>query len=111
MRKPRDIDAELKALADKAKGLKAKRVLQLGELVTVTGADGLDLETLAGALLAAVTEAASDDQKEAWRSEGAAFFQRQGRWRQGRKGRSGAEAQKSGDGGGAGSNGEGDPAR
>ena len=48
MRKPRDIDSELKALADKAKGLKAKRVLQLGELVTVTGADTLDLETLAG---------------------------------------------------------------
>ena len=53
MRKPRDIDAELRALSDRAKGLKAKRVLQLGELVTITGADALDLETLAGALLAA----------------------------------------------------------
>ena len=79
MRKPRDIDAELKALADKAKGLKAKRVLQLGELVTVTGADALDLETLAGALIAAVASAKSHDQKEAWRSEGAAFFQRRAR--------------------------------
>jgi hypothetical protein len=106
MRKPRDIDAELKALADKAKGLKAKRVLQLGELVAVTGADALDLETLAGALLAAVNGAKSADQKEAWRSEGAAFFQRRGR-----KGRSGVEAPKSGDGGGAGSNGDGDPPR
>ena len=106
MRKPRDIDAELKALADKAKNLKAKRVLQLGELVTVTGADSLDLETLAGALLAAVNGAKSPEQKEAWRSEGAAFFQRRGR-----KGRSGVEAPKSGDGGGAGSNGDGDPAR
>jgi hypothetical protein len=106
MRKPRDIDAELKALADKAKGLKAKRVLQLGELVAVTGADALDLETLAGALLAAVNGAKSADQKEAWRSEGAAFFQRRGR-----KGRSGVEAPKSGDGGGDGSNGDGDPPR
>jgi hypothetical protein len=106
MRKPRDIDAELRALSDKAKGLKAKRVLQLGELVTVTGADALDLETLAGALLAAVNGAKSPTQKEAWRSEGAAFFQRRGR-----KGRSGVEASGSGDGGGAASHGDGDPAR
>jgi hypothetical protein len=106
VRKPRDIDAELKALADKAKGLKAKRVLQLGELVTVTGADTLDLETLAGALIAAVSAAKQSETKEAWRSEGAAFFQRRGR-----KGRAGVEAPKSGDGGGARSNGDGDPAR
>jgi hypothetical protein len=106
MRKPRDIDAELKVLANKAKGLKAKRVLQLGELVTVTGADALDLETLAGSLLAAVNGAKSPAQKEAWRSEGAAFFQRRGR-----KGRRGAEAPKSGDGGGAAPGGDGDPAR
>jgi len=106
MRKPRDIDSELKALADKAKGLKAKRVLQLGELVTVTRADALDLETLAGALLAAVNGAKSADKKEAWRSEGAAFFQRRGR-----KGRSGVDAPKSGDGSRAGSNGGRDPAR
>lgn len=105
MRKPRDIDAELKALSDKAKGLKAKRVLQLGELVTVTGADTLDLETLTGALLAAVNGAKSADQKEAWRSEGAAFFQRRGR-----KGRSGVEASAPGDVGGARSSSGGDPA-
>lgn len=75
-RKPRDIDAELKALQDKAKTLKAKRLVQFGELVVATGADTLDLETLAGALLAAVNGAKSAEQKEAWRSEGAAFFQR-----------------------------------
>ncbi len=75
MRKPRDIDAELKALADKARGLKAKRILQLGELVTITCADALDLETLAGALLAAVEGAKAAEQKEAWRREGAGFFQ------------------------------------
>jgi hypothetical protein len=106
VRKPRDIDAELKALADKAKGLKAKRVLQLGELVTVTGADTLDLETLAGALIAAVSGAKQPERKEAWRSEGAAFFQSRGR-----KGRSGVEAPKSGNGNSAGSNGDGDAAR
>jgi len=106
MRKPRDIDAELRALQDKAKGLKAKRVLQLGELVAVTGADALDLETLAGALLSAVNCAKSVEQKEAWRSEGAAFFQRRGR-----KGRAGVEAPKSGDGGGARTNNDGDPPR
>ena len=44
MRKPRDIDAELKALAEKAKQLKERRVLQLGELVIGTGADSIDAE-------------------------------------------------------------------
>ena len=78
MRKVRDYDAELKALNDKAKALKARKVQQLGELVTSTGADALDLDVLAGALLAAV-ESASAEEKEAWRSKGAAFFQRKGR--------------------------------
>jgi len=55
MRKPRDIDAELKALQDKQRSLKLKRITQFGELVTATGGDALDLETLAGALLDAVT--------------------------------------------------------
>src|SRR3546814_20751010 len=67
MRKVRDYDAELRALNDKAKALKARKVQQLGELVTSTGADALDLDTLAGALLAAV-EAADANEKEAWRS-------------------------------------------
>ena len=73
MRKPRDFDSELKALADKAKALKERRVRQLGELVTATGADALDADVLAGALLHAVTvkDAAT---KEGWRKAGAAFF-------------------------------------
>jgi hypothetical protein len=75
MRKPRNIDAELKVLSDKAKELKARRTVQLGELVCVTGADALDLEVLAGALLAAIAGAQSVPTKEAWRAEGAAFFQ------------------------------------
>ena len=38
VRKPRDFDAELKALDDKARGLKTRKVHQLGELVIATGA-------------------------------------------------------------------------
>src|SRR3546814_982728 len=44
MRKTRDYDAELRALSDKAKSIKAKKIQQLGELVTGTGADALDLD-------------------------------------------------------------------
>ena len=77
MRKVRDYDAELKALGDKVATLKARKVQQLGELVTATGADALDLNMLAGALIEAL--AANADTKEAWRTEGAAFFQRRGR--------------------------------
>lgn len=73
MRKPRDFDAELKTLADKTKALKELRVRQLGELVTATGADALDAETLAGALLAAVDET-DKAVMEGWRRRGAAFF-------------------------------------
>ncbi|OYX65785.1 MAG: conjugal transfer protein TraD [Sphingomonadales bacterium 32-64-17] len=73
MRKPRDFDTELKVLADKAKALKERRVRQLGELVAATGADALDADLLAGALLDAVAmkDAAA---KEGWRKAGAAFF-------------------------------------
>jgi len=78
MRKVRDYDAELKALEDKARSLKARRVEQLGQLVTATGADALDMETLAGVLLDAVASQ-NAEAKEAWRLKGAAFFQRRGR--------------------------------
>ena len=75
MRKPRDIDSELKALEAKAKTLKERRVRQLGELVIATGADALDADMLTGALLGAVaTKDAST--KEGWRKAGASFFQR-----------------------------------
>jgi|TARA_R100000501_G_scaffold18455_3_gene39083 hypothetical protein len=74
MRKPRDFDSELKALADKAKQLKERRVRDLGALVTATGADALDADVLAGVLLDA---AANTDKAtaEGWRKRGAAFFQ------------------------------------
>src|SRR5258707_5743774 len=52
MRKPRDFDGELKALQDKARDLKSRKVQQLGELVIATGADSLSVDELAGALIA-----------------------------------------------------------
>jgi Conjugal transfer protein TraD len=78
MRKPRDFDSELQALSDKAKQLKSRKVLQLGELVIATGADALDPEMLTGALLG-VVKAKDTKEREAWRASGAAFFQRQSR--------------------------------
>ncbi|MBJ7500182.1 MAG: conjugal transfer protein TraD [Sphingopyxis sp.] len=72
MRKPRDFDAELHALTDKAKALKLKKQSQLGELVLATGAGALSIEQLAGALLDAA--GAETSRKEAWRKSGAAFF-------------------------------------
>lgn len=73
VRKPRDYDAELKALSEKAQALKERKIKQLGELVIATGADALDAEILAGGLLAmtTVTEAG---RKEIMRAQGAAFF-------------------------------------
>ncbi|WP_298337591.1 conjugal transfer protein TraD [uncultured Erythrobacter sp.] len=78
MRKPRDFDSELKALAEKAKQLKERRVRDLGALVTATGADALDADVLAGALLDAATNT-DKATGEGWRKRGAAFFQGKGR--------------------------------
>jgi DNA-binding protein H-NS len=78
MRKPRDFDAELRALEHKAKSFKERRVRQLGELVAATGADTLDAETLAGGLLA-MMEAGDPARKEGWRQRGQAFFRRRPR--------------------------------
>ncbi|MBB5687859.1 conjugal transfer protein TraD [Sphingobium boeckii] len=74
MRKLRDYDAELKALESKTRDLKARRIQQLGELVTACGAGDLDAETLAGILLEG---SGNRDKaiKEDWRRRGAAFFQ------------------------------------
>ncbi|QJU57397.1 conjugal transfer protein TraD [Sphingomonas sp. AP4-R1] len=74
MRKPRNYDDDLKALADKARKLHARKVQQLGELVIATGADALPVEVLAGALIGA---AAAKDAgvKEGWHAKGEAFFQ------------------------------------
>ena len=78
MRKPRDFDAELKALEDKARGLKSRKVQQLGELVIATGADTLTANELAGALIV-LAETKEVGRREAWAKRGAAFFQRRSR--------------------------------
>lgn len=73
MKKPRDLDAELQALQQRAKTLKGRRVSQLGELVIATGANTLSIEELAGALAAAAR--ADTGTREGWRRVGARFFQ------------------------------------
>jgi hypothetical protein len=74
MRKVRDYDAELKALSDKARLIKARKVEQLGALVVATGADALDLEVIAGMLRHGVLEAKQESVKEGWRADGATFL-------------------------------------
>ena len=78
MRKPRDYDAELKALEDKARELKTRKVQQLGELVIATGADALTADELAGALIV-LAETTDAGKREAWAKRGAAFFQSKAR--------------------------------
>ena len=73
MRRPRDIDAELKQLETRAKELKVRKTVQLGELVMATGADAMPIEELAGALLA-LAGTTDAQRREAWRKRGAAFF-------------------------------------
>lgn len=74
MRKPKDFDSELKALDERARQLKTRKLQQLGELIVSAGADALPIDVLAGALLSAaeVKDAATE---EGWRVRGAAFFQ------------------------------------
>jgi len=74
MRKPRDYEAELKALGDRAKLIKERKVRQLGELVIAAGADVLDADLLAGVLLQAA-ETKDSAVKEGWRRRGAGWFQ------------------------------------
>jgi hypothetical protein len=76
VREPRDYDAELKALQDRARKLRGQKTMQLGELVQAVCADTLPLEALAGALLAAVeTSKAQPDEVARWTGRGQAFFQ------------------------------------
>ena len=85
MRKPKDFDAALRALADKTKALKENKRRQLGELIVATGADALDIETLAGGLLA-IVETSDSRPKEAWHKRGTAFFRGKEREPAGRTG-------------------------
>jgi DNA-binding protein H-NS len=74
VRKLRDFDAKLKALGDKARDLKSRKVQRLGELVIAAGADALSAEELAGALIA-LAETKEAGKREAWTKREAAFFQ------------------------------------
>jgi hypothetical protein len=79
-RKPRDYDAELQALMEKAKKVKTQKTTQLGELVQVIGADALPIEALAGALLAALEQSKKQPEAVArWTERGQAFFQEGGK--------------------------------
>ena len=78
MRKPRDFDAELKVLDAKARQLKERQVVALGELVMATGSNTLDIEVLAGALLDAANRSDLTIREE-WRTRGAAFFRSESR--------------------------------
>jgi hypothetical protein len=78
MRKRQDIDAALKAFADRTKQLKERRIRLLGELVIATGADALSDTELAGALIeiAATTDSAK---RVAWARQGEMRFRRHAR--------------------------------
>lgn len=74
MRKVRDFDAELKALGERAKLLRQRKIQQFGELIEATGADALEPDLLAGALLAIVAESDKATMTK-WSARGAQFFQ------------------------------------
>jgi hypothetical protein len=96
MRKPKDFDLELKALDERAKQLRTRKLHQLGELVVATGADALPVDVLAGALLSAA-ETKEAPTREGWRARGAAFFQQTKR-KEGSAGQSSNVASPSGGG-------------
>ena len=93
MRKVRDFDAELKALNERSKLLRSRKIQQFGELIEATGADALEPDLLAGALLSVVVE---KDQAitAAWSNAGAEFFRETSRRpsRRARGTREGSEA-------------------
>lgn len=89
MRKVRDFDAELKALNDRAKLLKQRKVQQFGELIEATGADALEPDLLAGALLAVVAETDKAVMTK-WSARGEQFFRETSRRSSRRAGGNGA---------------------
>jgi hypothetical protein len=79
-RKPRDYDAELQALMDKAKKVRTQKTTQLGELVQIVGADALPMEALAGALMAVVKQSKDQPSHIArWTEAGKTVFQQGGK--------------------------------
>ena len=100
-RKPRDYDAELQALMERAKKVKTQKTTQLGELVQIIGADALPFEALAGALIAAVEQSKKQPEAVArWTERGQSFFQQGGK-RGKKQGTSGTAGGAAGDNGAA----------
>ena len=93
MRKVRNFDTELKALEERSKLLRQRKIQQFGELIEATRADALDPDCLAGALLAAVSEK-NEATLSAWSTRGARFFRDAARKSSGKAGSRGASAQK-----------------
>jgi DNA-binding protein H-NS len=62
--KLRDFVGELKALQDRARDLKSRKVQQLDELVIATGADSLSADELGGVLIM-LAETKDTERKEA----------------------------------------------
>lgn len=93
MRKVRNFDAELTALNERAKLLRARKIQQFGELIEATGADALEPDLLAGALLGVVAEK-NKATTTAWSEAGARFFRETSRRssRRTRGGSAGGEA-------------------
>ena len=89
MRKVRDFDAELKTLNERAKLLRSRKIQQFGELIEATGADALEPDLLAGALLSVVAEK-DKAATTAWSEAGARFFRETSR-RSSRSTRGGSE--------------------
>ena len=79
-RKPHDNDPELKALADRRKAMIAQRKTRLGEVLQLSGADGvLDFDQIAGLVRDSLERLAKDPGlAEVWRRKGQEYF-RQGR--------------------------------
>lgn len=92
MRRPRDYDAELKALDQRAKELKERKLRQFGVLVIATGADTLPVEELVGTLL--LTVEGEGPPREECRQRGERFFRRpaRGATKRGDRGTSGSAA-------------------
>ncbi len=89
MRKVRDFDAELKALNERAKLLRQRKIQQFGELIEATSADLLDPDLLAGGLLAVVAEKDTAT-ITTWSARGAQFFRETSRRSSRRSGEGGA---------------------
>ena len=73
MRQPRNYDAALRALTERAKTLKTRKIAQLGEVTVAVGAGDLEPEIIAGMLLASLDGMTPARQAE-WRARGEAFF-------------------------------------